>query len=197
MRYLATVYHKLFVARPEADENGASGAPAIFNNTTAGNFDSKPTTGVIDILDPPKLDPTIEISQPSVIAESDINGVIFSFTGGSAADKTFTYDIFTWANENGPAKHSVSGVGTLGTQQVVKYPHNNQPATDKFWADTLTFTWTNHPKEMESTDEGGHNSVAELWFDTSGVRYIMIQISDADGTTGTEAGDIACYYRYW
>ncbi len=197
MKNLATVYHKLFVARAEADENGAAGAPAVFNNTTAGDFASKPTTGVIDILDPPRLDPTTEIISPSVFAESNINGVIFSFTGGSAAGKTFTYDVFTWANENGPAKHSMNGTGIFGTQKVVKYPHNGAAATSKFWADTLVITWDNHPKETETTDETGHNSVSEIWFDTTGERYIMIQISDADGSTGTEAGDIACYFRYW
>ena len=55
----------------------------------------------------------------------------------------------------------------------------------------------NHLKEVESTDIVGHNSIAEVWFDGTGLRYIFPQISDADGSTGTEAGDIACFYRYF
>ena len=52
-------------------------------------------------------------------------------------------------------------------------------------------------KEVEATDTVGHNSISEVWFDGTGIRYVFIQISNADGSTGTEAGDIACFYRYF
>ena len=39
---LNTLTHRLFVVRNEADENGAVGAPAIFNIATEGNFAQKP-----------------------------------------------------------------------------------------------------------------------------------------------------------
>ncbi len=194
---LTTYTHKLFVARAEADENGAGGAPAIFVNTTAGNFAGKPT-GSVDVLDPGFLDPTTEVAKSvSVHPISKVNGIAFSFSGGSAAGKTFTADFFTWANENGPAKHTVNMTAELGTQQVVIYPHNGVTATSKFWADKMTLNWENHLKEVEVTDTDGRNSVGEIWFDMTGLRYVFVQISDADGSTGTEAGDISCFFRYF
>ncbi len=194
---LTTLTHKVFVARAEADENGASGAPAIFVNATAGNFAGKPTSSV-DVLDPGFLDPTIEVAKNiSVHPISKVNGIAFSFMGGSAAGKTYTADFFTWANENGPAKHTVNMTGELGTQQVVTYPHNGLAAPVRFWSDKMTLVWENHLKEVEVTDDTGRNSVGEIWFDMTGLRYVFVQISDADGSTGTEAGDISCFFRYF
>ncbi len=190
---LTTNSNRVYVARNEADENGASGAPDIFVLATEGNFAQKPATALdlttIDLFDP-------KIAQ--ALGELKQNGVAFSFSGSSAAGKTFTYDIFTWANENGPAKQTINGTGILGTQQVVIFPHDpDGTAPNRFWADTLTVDWENHLKEVESTDTIGHNTMAEVWFDMTGLRYVFIQISNADGSTGTEAGDIACFYRWF
>ena len=194
---LTTPAHKIFVARAEADENGAAGAPAIFVNATAGDFANKPST-TIDALDPAFLDPTLGAEKAiAIIANSKVNGIAFSFCGGSAAGKTFTADFFTWANENGPAKHTVNVTAELGTQQVVVFPHNGVTATSKFWADKMTVVWENHVKEVESTDKVGRNSVGEIWLDLSGLRYIFIQISNADGSTGTEAGNVSSFFRYF
>lgn len=190
---LNTLTHRLFVARNEADENGAAGAPDIFVLATEGNFAQMPSTA----LDLQKLD-LFSPRQVKQIAEMQQNGIAFSFMGSSAAAKTFTYDIFTWGNENSPARHAVNGTGILGTQQVIVYPHNNEATvTDRFWADTLAVTWENWPKNVEATDEVGHNTVSEVWMDDTGSRYWFIQISDADGSTGTEAGDISVFYRYF
>ncbi|MGR3292497.1 MAG: hypothetical protein ACUZ9M_00610 [Candidatus Scalindua sp.] len=190
--YLVTKSSPVFVARNEADENGATGAPDIFALATEGDFAQMPST----VLDLAKTDLFIpkEGQKFGVLVQ---NGLAFSFTGGSAAGKTFTYDIFTWTTRNGAAKHSVNGTGILGTQQVVKYPHNGEDAPNRFWADTLIVSWENHLKEVESTDTTGHNSFAEVWFDGTGIRYVFIQISGADGSTGDEAGNIAVFYRYF
>lgn len=189
---LTTLSHRLFVARNEADENGASGAPDIFALATEGNFAQMPSTA----LDLQKLD-LFSPREAKHFAEMEQNGVAFSFMGSSAAGKTFTYDIITWGNENSPARHIVNGTGILGTQQVIRYPHNNEATTtDRFWADTLTVVWENWPKEVESTDTIGHNTVAEVWMDDTGSRYWFIQISDADGS-GDKAGDISVFYRYF
>ena len=195
--HLTTLTHRLFVARAEANENGATDAPALFANATAGDFANKPT-GTVDVLDPGLLDPTTEIAKNvSVHPISKVNGIAFSFTGGSAAGKTFTADFYTYANENGPAKHTANLAAELGTQQVVIYPHNGVAATGKFWADKMTLGWENHLKEVECTDATGRNSVGEIWFDLTGLRYIFVQITSADGSTGTEAGDVSCYFRYF
>lgn len=189
---LTTLSHRLFVARNEADENGASGAPDIFVLATEGDFAQKPSTA-LDLL---KLD-LFSPREIKHLAEMNQNGIAFSFAGSSAAGKTFTYDIITWGNENSPARHAVNGTGILGTQQVIVYPHNNVAASNRFWADTLAIEWENWPKEVESTDTIGHNTVAEVWLDGTGSRYWFIQISDADGLTGDEAGDISVFYRYF
>lgn len=190
--YLVTKSSLLYVARNEADENNMAGAPDVFNIATESNFAQMPST----TLDLAKTDLFIpkEGQKFGVLVQ---NGLAFSFTGGSAAGKEFSYDIFAWNNENGPAHHLIKGTGILGTQQVVKYPHNGEDAPNRFWADTLTLTWETALKEVEVTDETGRDSISEVWFDASGFRYFFIQISDADGSTGTEAGDIASYYRYF
>ena len=190
---LTTQSSPIFVARNEADENGSgSPAPAIFVLATEGDFAQKPSSA----LDLAKIDLFIP-KEGQKFGELVQNGLAFSFSGSSAADKTFIYDIFTWSTQNGPAKHSVNGTGILGTQQVIKYPHNGETATNRFWADTLTIEWENHLKEVEATDTVGHNTISEVWFDGTGIRYVFIQISSADGSTGTEAGDIAVFYRYF
>ena len=61
----------------------------------------------------------------------------------------------------------------------------------------MTLNWENHLKEVEVTDDTGRNSVGEVWFDMTGLRYVFVQISDADGSTGTEAGDVSCFFRYF
>jgi hypothetical protein len=89
------------------------------------------------------------------------------------------------------------GTGELGTQAVVTYPHNGVTATNKFWADNLVITYENWPKDLEATDTGNSNSVASVWMDDCGYRYWKVEITDADGSTGTEAGNIASYWGLW
>ena len=190
---LTTRSARLFVARNEADENGATGAPDAIVLATESDFAQKPATA----LDLAKKDLFLP-KDGQVFGELEQNGLAFSFSGSGAAGKTFTYDIYAWATENGPAKHIINGTGILGTQQVVVYPHNGVATSAiRYWADTLVVTWENHLKEVESTDITGHDAISEVWFDGTGLRHIFIQISDADGSSGTEAGDIACYYRYF
>lgn len=191
--HLTTLVHPYYVARGEDDENGSAGAPAVMTLTTQGDFAQKPATALdlfkFDLLTP---------RDTRHFAEHGVNGVAFCFSGGSADGKTFTFNIYGWANENGPAVHVLQGTGTLGTQQVVKYPHNGlAPDATRYWADTLEVSWENWFKEVEATDGTGHNTVAHVWFDSCGYRYFFIEILNADGSTGTEAGDVACFYRYF
>ena len=192
---LTTLSHRLFVARGEADENGAVGAPAAIVLATAGDFAQKPATA-LDLFRKDLLAPRDAHIFPEMVQ----NGISFMFSGGSAADKTFTYNIYVWGNENGPAMHILQGTGTLGTQEVVVYPHNGVATgvgEDRYWADTLSLTWESWVKEVEVTETTGRNSIAQVWFDAAGVRYVFVEIADADGSTGTQAGDVAVYYRYF
>ncbi len=180
---LDTFTHRLFVARPEAAAN------TTFSDTltTKGDFANKPS-GALDILDPSFLDPTTEVSKDAAFrAISKANGIIFSFAGGDADDDAFTWKIYAWKNENGPAELVVDGTGILGSQAVVKYPHNGATATSKFWADTLVITNERWMKEIEATTEGG-NSVSKVWFDTCGYRYFYLEIPTAVGVMSSFFG---------
>ena len=183
---LTTPSHKIFVARTEAAANTTFSATLA----TKGDFANKPT-GTIDILDPAFLDPiTGSAKAVKIIANSDINGLMFSFAGGDTADDAFTWTIFAWRNENGPATIVGNGTGKLGSQRVIKYPHNGlAPDSARYWADTLVITNDRWFKEIEATSVGG-NSVSHVWFDACGYRYFLVEMP-------TSVGVIASYFGYF
>jgi hypothetical protein len=183
---LTTKSHKLFVARQEA----AADSTFSDNLATEGDFGNKPTD-TLDVLDIIRLDPNAnEEVDPKVIANSIVNGIVFSFIGGNDPDDAFTWNVYGWRNENGPAELIANGTGILGTQAVVKYPHNpDASATDRFWADTLEVDGEYWMKEVEATAHS-NNSVSKLWFDTCGYRYFYVEIP-------TSVGDMAVYCGYW
>lgn len=182
---LETRVHKIFVARQEAPADSTFSD----NLATQGDFANKPD-GAIDVLDLIRLDPTVSAEKdPSIFAISKVNGIVFYFAGGDAPDDAFAWNLYAWRNENGPAELAVQGTGVLGTQAVIKYPHNSAPATNKFWADTLEVDNEYWIKEVEATSHGS-NSVSKLWLDTAGCRYFYIEIP-------TSVGDMSCYLGYW
>ncbi len=182
---LKTLTHKLYVARQEAAAN------TTFSDTlaTAGDFANKPSDA-IDVLDVIRLDPNSSAElDPKVIAISDINGIVFYFAGGDANDDAFTWKIYAWRNENGPAELVADGTGILGSQAVVKFPHNSVAVANKFWADTLVVSNERWIKDVEATTAGG-NSVSKVWIDTAGCRYFYVEIP-------TAVGDMSVYLGYW
>ncbi len=187
-----TYFSKLYVARLEGNEDAA-----LLDLTTAGNFANLPADTVV--LDLFKYSVFItEQKGRKVRPVHRANGIEFFFCGGSAATKTFGYRILSWKNENGMARLTAIGTGALGSQAVVIYPHDpSAAATNKFWADTLTVTSKNWLKEIESTDETGQNTAASVWTDDCGYRYWKIEITDADGESEGEAGNIAVYWSFF
>lgn len=135
-------------------------------------------------------------TEEEVTGEMKANGIEFMFTAGSAAGKTLGWRILAW-RVKGPARLVGIGTGETGTQAVVTYPHNGLTATNKFWIDNLVVTWSNWPKGIEATDIGNSNSVASVWMDDDGYRYWKIEITDADGVSGTEAGNVAAWWGLW
>ena len=185
MNPLTTYTNRLFVARPEAAAN------TTFSDTlaTAGDFANKPS-GTLDVLDPTFLNPTTEVlKNVARRAITKANGLEFYFAGGDADNDAFTWKIFGWRNENGPARLVADGTGILGSQAVVKYPHNAATATNKFWADTLVVTNERWKKDVEATTAGG-DSVSTVWFDTAGYRYFYVEIP-------TAVGDMSSFFGYW
>jgi hypothetical protein len=182
---LTTLSHKLYVAR------GLAGFDTQIDLTTAGNAEQRPTTGVLDIL----RDDIINPKDTPVFAETPINGVCFMFMGTAAADKNMAWRLLAWRNENGPAEIVANGTAITGTQAVVKYPHNGvDEETTTFWCDTITLTAESWPKEIETTDTTGNNSIAKLFLDACGYRYFKMEITATGADDVTEA---ACYYGYF
>ena len=172
----STYQSPLAVLRAEADEDAATLA-ACLDLTTLGNFANKPTTAV-----------SLHSSAPVSYA----NGIEIYFCGGTAADETFSWALYLWRSTNGPARLVAYGTGTLGTQAVIIYPQGGA-ATNKFWADTLTVTWT---CMNFSVSTGAVNSVATLQGDARGYQYVDVKIYNANDA-GAEAGDITAYYAYY
>ena len=116
------------------------------------------------------------------------------FLAGDAANDTFSWRIWLWSRTNGPAECAAYGTGIFGEQQVVRYPDTGLAATTKFWADTISITAQYWPAEIEVFDEG-NNRICKLLIDPLEYEWIYVEITDADGTTGIEALDVAVYYR--
>ncbi len=169
----------LKLLRAEANEN-----ETLIDLTTSGDFASKPA-GVMKInnlnTDPRK------------------KNLVFYFCGGTAADRKFGYKIWAWRSENGMAELVVQGTGVLGTQAVVKYPHNGATATSKFWADTLSITSgaQGTPETFGVADGSSADRCAKLYGYNCGYQYIYCEITDADGVTGTEAGLVSVYVTWF
>ena len=174
---LDTIHEQLYVLRVEADED-----TDLLDLTTEGNFANKP-------------DKAVPWKTADARSGHGGNGPEITFTGGNAADDTFTYKLYGWRTGTGAARLIASGVGTLGTQAVVIYPQGGA-ATSKFWADTLTVTQTWN-LTVRSSDTAGSNGIAALTFDATGFEWFWVEITDADGVTGTEAGDVTVYYSFW
>ncbi len=181
---LTTLSHKLFVARPEAAAN------TTFSDdlATKGDFANKPA-GTIDILDVSRLNPVTETAKDvSIHPISKVNGIVFNFAGGNADDDAFTWKIFAWRNENGPATLAATGTGILGSQAVVVWPHNpGVPVSNRFWADTLVVTNDYWIKEIEATAVGS-NSVSNVWFDAAAYRYFYVEIPSSVGVMSSFFG---------
>ncbi len=195
--FLTTLSQNLRIARNEANEDAV-----LLDLTTKGDYPNMPgilsTTG-IGVIDLHRPEGTEEDSTGQMKA----NGIEFMFTGGSAANKTFGWRILAWRIK-GPARLAAVGTSILGTQAVITYPtvpgfNDSAPvaATNKFWANTLVVTNENWLKEVEATDVGSFESVASVWLDDAGYRFWKVEITDADGSTGTEAGDVAVWWGTW
>jgi len=172
-----TIHSPYHLLRAEANENAST-----IDLTSEGDFASKPS-GAVRLISLGEAGPA--------------NAIQFIFCGGAAADKTFSWKIYAWRRSNGPCEFIASGTGTLGTQAVVKYPLDGSTATNKFWADTLAVSEQGALKTFSLADASGNNRVAKLYGDLCGYEWIYIEITSADGSTGTEAGNISVYYSYF
>ncbi len=185
LNQLDTLHDSIHLLRAEANEDSTT-----LDLTTKGDFANKPASAV-------------QLKSMDDGTGHGGNQIEFFFCGGAAADKTFTYKIYAWKKTNGMARMAATGAGTLGTQAVVKYPNcpgatnSDTVATNKFWADTLTITRSNWPSAPSSTATIGNNEVASIKLDGCGYEWWYCEITNADGSTGTEAGNVSVYYAVY
>lgn len=124
-----------------------------------------------------------------------IYDIFIAIAAGAAASKTLTWRLFTWAKWNGMCQQVGYGTAETGAQAVVKYP-NGETATDIFWCDTLVVTAYSWLKAIKATVGGGNDSVGLLSLQTFEWPFWFMQIEDADGSTGNEAGDVSVWWKH-
>lgn len=178
MPILETMQREYRLLRTFGAEDAATLA-ACLDLTAAGDFANKSATA---------------FALPQERENSPANAVEILFAGTDAANETFSYGIYAYADENGPAELICTGTGTLGTQAVVKYPDTAATATNTFWADTLTATGY-HIKTVTVADGSAANRVAKLTFDATGYRYLKVYVYDAGG--GAECSTVGAYIRWF
>lgn len=148
----------------------------LLDLTSAGNFEQKPATGVVDLLSDSVLWTNNSIENPALTHNSETNGMEIFVCGSATHSLSGTWYLTAWRNGNGPAKRVAQGTCTTGTQAVVKWPHNSVAVANTFWCDQIVVTWSNWPKGVEATDASGNsNSVGSLWFDACGYRYWLLE----------------------
>ena len=175
----ATFTNRWFVCRAEANEDASA-----LDLTSAGDFANKPA-GAFEI-------PSNEDS-PTIGYSTLNNNHILAFSGGAAAGKTFSWKLYVYRISNGMAELVADGTAELGTQAVVTYPQGGS-ATNKFWADKITVTNDYWPAKVLKGTNNENNSVDKIIFDGLGISHIYVEISAADGVSGTEAGNVTCYW---
>lgn len=165
--------------RAEADED-----TSLINLSTGGAWASAPAGKV-------QLYPICEGSY--------VNEIQIIFAGGidagtDPADKTFSWKLYAWKGTNCPAEYVANGTGTLGTQRVYIFPDGDVESAWRTWADTLSITTQRFVRTMATSDSTGNNEIAKLNVDASGYPYWYVEVTDADGSTGAEAGAISSWY---
>lgn len=153
----------------------------VIDLTSEGDFDHKPASA-------------IELKSNDFGLGSLAGDIFIALAAGAAANKTLTWRLFTWAKLNGMIQQVAYGTGRTGSQAVVVYP-DKVAAPNKFWLDTLVVTAYSWPLPVKATVGGGNDSLAMLSMQTFGFPFWLMQIEDADGSTGDEAGDVSVWWK--
>lgn len=162
-------------------------------------------TTLIDLsVDGGTSKPTNAVRLPHTGKDMPVNALVFYFCGGPTYNKTFGFKLWGWKPQ-GMAELICEGVGTIGTQAVVKYPDTDIDAPNRFWAKDLHISseiLQYHVSDCfyedcseQSKDACAH--CAKLYGDNAGYEWIYCEIIDADGISEGEAGWISVYYSYF
>lgn len=173
---VSTVTYKQDLSRIRAtdDEDYAdlTAATTTLFEGSLGDFANKPTSDI-------------------KVIKRDNAVVEIYMCGTNAENDTFGYVIKGCSITNGPIEVLGHGTATLGSQDVVLYPHDGSTATNAYWVDT--FSHTDGKCAAETTDMSAVDGVATLRIDVMNIYWLWVDIYTADGSTGTEAGDVTVY----
>ncbi len=188
---LLTPSHKIWPMRATGAED------TLLDLTTAGDYENRPSTGVLDLLKDNVEWTDNAAERDSTTHDLETNGMEIYIAGSTAHSRNVIWYLTAWRNENGPAKRVAQGTATTGTQAVVKWPHNNVEIASTFWCDQIIVTWSNWPKGVEATDSGGNsNSVGSLWMDVCGYRYWLIEFRTTEAVATALTNLTAFYGRF-
>ena len=164
------------------DTAGNTASPIDLTNAE-GDFTSKPADAV-----------HLRANDASGMSQNAV-AIIFCGTDmDDGGDATFSWTLYGWRCNNGPAELIAVGTGILGTQDVVKYPHDGTTATLAYWADTLVIT-TDYWIAAVCVSTAGGDNIAKLTADFGGYAWLRCEISGAGG--GAAAESITVYYSYF
>jgi len=191
MSQLVTPSHKIWPMRATGPED------TLLDLTTAGDFASKPSTGVVDLTADSIAWTDNSVENSALTHDLETNAMEVYIAGSSAHSRNAIWYLTAWRNENGPAKRVAQGTCTTGTQAVVKWPHNGVAIANTFWCDQIIVTWHNWPKGVVGTDASGNsNSVGSLWFDACGYRFFKIEFRTTEATATVLTNLTAFYGRF-
>ena len=162
---------------------------AVIDLTTDGEWAVRPT-GIFKV-------------QSNRREETQANAISLTFAAGidagtTADAKTLSWKIYAWKEAESPAEYVALGTATFGTQDVGRLPDKTHQLTGALrnWADTIVITTQYFPQTL-AVSTVGSNSVCKLSFDLAGYKYIYVELTDCDGTTGTEAGDVTVWATWF
>lgn len=134
---------------------------------------------------------------PEIAGKSRVNGLQFIAYGGNAANDTFNYRILTAAIANGPAEPVEIGQGILGTQPVLIDPATGAEKSNRFWVDTFgtitNYWWIAGSGKVSNAS----NFIDGRRIDGLGSGWYKIEVTNADNTTGIEAGNIKWFWKFY
>lgn len=176
---LGTTQTGLTLVRADAGEDGSNISNA-FSYLSQSDFGSKSATAW---------------ELPDTDSESAANAVKFYFTTDGDG-KTFSAGCFAYSAINGPAQLVCTIACTGGKQRAMVFP-NGTAASGRNWVDTITVIdrW---PKAVSTGSSGaGNDIITVVFWDTMGDKFYKWYVWDADGSTGTEAGNVSTWGSYF
>ena len=119
--------------------------------------------------------------------------VMIRLWGQDAADETCTVRLVGW-NNNGPGTILWNGTVTLGALTIDAPPFSDPNIWGAgTWYEADTWTATTNVSDSKALSDTDVNSMLVL--NAAGYNIITCEITDKDGTTGTQAATIGVAYR--